>query len=104
MTSAGGDAEPLAAVLDADPLLFDARRAAASGIEQPDAGPHELLKVLVARDDDDVHARVDALPRERADDVVGFITRAMRESECDTPRGSGRCAPCRDRSPTAARR
>ena len=69
----GRHAESLAAVLDAHPLFFDARRSAAAGVQQPDAGTHELLKVLVARDDDDVHARLDALPRERADDVVGFI-------------------------------
>ena len=69
-------AEPLAAVLDANPLLLDARRAAAAWIEQPDAGPYELLKVLVARDDDDVQSCVDALFGQRADDVVGFVTLA----------------------------
>ena len=78
------DAESLAAVLHADPLLFDARRAAASGIEQPHAGAHELLEILVARNDDDVHAGVDALPRQRADDVIGFV--AVERENADVER------------------
>src|SRR4051812_35263460 len=36
-------AESVAAVLDADPLLLDARRATAPWIEEPDAFAHELL-------------------------------------------------------------
>src|SRR6185437_14308805 len=40
----------------------------------PEAGPDELLEILVAGDDDDVQTLLDALFGERADDVVGFIT------------------------------
>ena len=40
--------EPLTSILDAHPLLLDARRASAAWIQQPYAGPHELLKILFA--------------------------------------------------------
>ncbi len=68
------DAQPLVGVLQPDPLLLDTRRAAAPRIEKPHAGTHELVEVLVARDDDDVHAGVDALSGKRADHVIGFIS------------------------------
>ena len=77
MTSAGGTPSRSLPFSTLDPLFFDARRSAASGIEQPDARPNELLEVLVARDDDDVQPGLDALFGERADHVVGFIALLM---------------------------
>jgi hypothetical protein len=67
------DAEALAAVLHADPLFLDARRAAAAGIQEPDAWTDELLKILVARHDNDVDLCLDSALRQRADHVIGFI-------------------------------
>ena len=66
--------EPLASILDAHPLLLDARRASAAWIQQPYAGPHELLKILVARNDNDVQAGGDCFPSQCANDVVSFIS------------------------------
>jgi hypothetical protein len=66
-------AESLAAVLDAHPLLFDRAGPAATGVEQPEPGSHELLEVLVARDDDDVHVLLDRLACQRADHVVRLV-------------------------------
>jgi hypothetical protein len=70
----GRHTEALAGVFDADPLFFDARWSAAPRVEQPHAGADELLEVLVTRYDDDVDARLDRLPCERADHVVRFIS------------------------------
>ena len=67
------DAESLARILHSDPLLFDARRTAAPRIEQPHTRPHELIEVLVARHDHDIHSGVDALPRKCSDDIVRFV-------------------------------
>ena len=67
------DAETFAPVLESHPLLLDLRGAAATRIQQPDARSHELLKVLVARHDDDVDARAHALRGERADHVIRFV-------------------------------
>src|SRR5690349_663129 len=69
-----GNAKPFTCVLEANPVLFYARRTAATRIEEPHAWTDKLLKVLVARDDDDVQARRSCLPRQRADHVVGLIT------------------------------
>jgi hypothetical protein len=87
-------------------LFFDGRGAAATGVQDPDTWTDELLKVLVARDEDRAHALLDALPRERADDVVGFIALqrenwyAVRVEDGAYPLHStieiGR-APCRER-------
>ena len=73
MTSAGGTPSrslPFSTLTHCSSTLAGPPR---PGFSSQTPGPDELLKVLVARDDDDVHARLDALPRERADHVVGFI-------------------------------
>jgi hypothetical protein len=68
-----GYPEPLRAVLDRDPLLFHARRAATTRVEQPHSRLHELLKILVAGDDHHVDAGRDPLPSQRSDHIVRFI-------------------------------
>ena len=71
----GRHAEPIVRVLDAHPLLFHAGWTTAAGIEQPHAGAHELLEVLVARHDHHVVPGVHPFSRERADHIVGFKAR-----------------------------
>ena len=68
-----GDAEPLGGVLHPHPLLLDARRPAAPGVEEEDARRDELLEVLVARDDHHVLPGGGSLAGERADHVVGLV-------------------------------
>src|SRR4029453_11567039 len=70
----GGHAEPLGGIGLVDPDLVDRRGAAASGIEQNDAGTDELIEVLVARDDDGAEPPGGAGLGQGADDVVGLIT------------------------------
>src|SRR4051794_19225737 len=67
------DTEALVRIFHPDPLLFDAGGATPTGVQKPHPGTNELIEVLIARDDDDVYAGIDALSRERSDDVVGLI-------------------------------
>src|SRR5213595_2348863 len=67
-------AERYGRVIHADPVFFHARRAASTWIEQPDSWTNELLKVLVARNHDDVQPSRGGLTGQRADHVVGLIT------------------------------
>ena len=71
----GRHAESVVRILHPDPRLFDTRRSTATGIKQPDTGTHELLKVLVTRNDDNVVSGFNAKSGECADDVVGFVPR-----------------------------
>ena len=74
-------AEPLGCRSPRRPTALPRSPARRARVQQPDARAHELLKVLVARDDRRRSMPcVDALPRERADDVVGLVSLQRRES------------------------
>ena len=68
----GRHTEPIVRVLDAHPLLLHTGRTTATGIEQPHARAHELLKILVTRHDHHVVAGVHPFAREGADHIVRF--------------------------------
>ena len=68
----GRHTEPIVRVLNAHPLLFHTGRTTATRIQQPHAGAHELLEILVARHDHDVVTGVHPFTCERANHVVGF--------------------------------
>ena len=71
--SIGEHAKSLLSVLDGNPGLLHSCWSAPARIEQPDARTDELLEVLVARYDDDIHALLHPLAGERADHVVGLV-------------------------------
>jgi len=70
--------QTLAAVLHPDPLLLHARRSATPWIQEPHTGSNELLKILVTRNDDDIHASVDRSVGESSNHVIGFVA-----ADCD---------------------
>ena len=69
----GRHAELLARVLLRDPLRGHARRPAAPRVHEAYPRLHELVEVLVARNDDRLQTRGLRLHRQGADHVVGFV-------------------------------
>ena len=56
-------------------MFLDIRGAASTRVQQPYAGPDQLLKILIAGHHDDIHSRFDAPCNECPDYIVGFISR-----------------------------
>ena len=66
----GGHAEPLLGVVRRHPHLFHSGRSAAARIQQRGVIVHELMEILVSRDDDGAQTLARGLLREGPDDVV----------------------------------
>ena len=64
--------EPFAAILHPHPVFIHTGRSTATRVQQPDARTHQLMKILVAGNDDHVQPRLDALTCERSDHVIGL--------------------------------
>ena len=97
-------AQPLGGVGLVHPDLVHRRRAAAPGIEQGDAGPDELIEVLVARDDDRAEPARRPRPGQGADDVIGLVAARWPRAESGRPRAARRSARRRGRSRPGASR
>src|ERR1700737_4302830 len=69
----GRNTKPYRTILDGNPLLLYARRAASSWIEQPDLRSYELLEILITRDNYDIDILLDRLPRKSPDDVISLV-------------------------------
>jgi hypothetical protein len=60
-------------------VLFDSCRSSTTWIQQPYTRTNELLKILVARYDHDIHLLLESLHHESPDDVVGFVSRKSHD-------------------------
>ena len=65
--------QPLPSILDRHPRFLDTGWPTASRVEKPYARPNELLKILVARDNHDIHTLLRSLPGKGTNDVIGFV-------------------------------
>ena len=74
-------AKPITRIVNANPTLFHAGWTTTTWIQQPHARSHQLLKVLVARNDHHVVPGLDATCCERANHVVRFEARHRKNGD-----------------------
>ena len=68
------DPKALVRIFNSDPMLVDIGRPAATRVEKPDSGLHQLLKVLVPRHHHYIHTRVYALRDQCSYNIISLIS------------------------------
>ena len=69
------DTQTIRSIFHSHPTFFHAGGSAASGVQQPYARTHQLLKILVTRNNDHVVTGSHSFRSQCADDIVSFPTR-----------------------------
>ena len=75
----GRDAEPLGGIRLVDPVGGDAGGSPPARVEEADPGSHELMEVLVSRDDDRLDPGGRRLPGQRSDHVIRLVALELHD-------------------------